>query len=121
MKAKLIALGAASLLALCACSSTSADDESAKVILLGNEPQNDIAAASDDRQAGLLPRYRGSDRGRLRPRAGSSLFRACSGSALSSGQIRFSHDRHLSHPPLERERKSAEVVAHAVTGEHRRF
>ena len=40
MKAKLIALGAASLLALCACSSTSADDESAKVILLGNEPQN---------------------------------------------------------------------------------
>ncbi len=40
MKAKLIALGAASMLALGACSSTFTDNESAEVILLGNEPQN---------------------------------------------------------------------------------
>ncbi len=40
MKAKLIALGAASLLALCACSSISAEDEAAQVVILGTEPKN---------------------------------------------------------------------------------
>ena len=89
MKAKLIALGAASLLALCACSSTSADDESAKVILLGNEPQNV--------QPVILLQHQ------------------------TTGKLACCRDTGEVTAPLERERKSAEVVAHAVTGEHRRF
>lgn len=40
MKAKLIALGAASLLALAACSSTSEEDNYTGVIQLGTTPQN---------------------------------------------------------------------------------
>ncbi len=40
MKAKLIVLGAISLIALCACSSVTQEDEQSDIIVLGTEPQN---------------------------------------------------------------------------------